>query len=763
MNSLTTTGRIEDPALLRGQGRFSDDLRLPGQAAAVFVRSPHAAARIVAIGTEPALAQPGVIAVLTADDLAAEGLGNICRIRPLPGIDEGALKVPHRPALAGNRVHHVGQPVALVVAETEARARDAADLIAVDYQALPAVVDLAGASAAGAPQLWPEAPGNLALDWPGPAPGDGANARRVDALFSTAAQVARVELISQRMAVASLETRGATADCDPATGRLTFYCGSQGVSVMRDQLAAILDVPPQEMRVVSHDVGGAFGMKSPAYPEYAALLVAARRLKRPVHWASTRSEAFISDNQARDTLTRAELAMAGDGRFLALRVRAEANVGAFRTPNPLSRATFTVARCVPTVYDRPAVDVSVACLFTNTLPTGPYRGAGRPEANYVLERLVDEAARVTGIERLALRRRNMIAPEQMPYRAAVGTVYDSGEFETVLDLALGRADHAGFPGRREASEIAGRRRGIGVSCFLEHAGGPTNEPAEVIFPGDGTVRLVLGPQPTGQGHATTFSRLAARRLGIPETKVVVCQGDTDFGLPGYATVASRSAMAAGSAIAAVAERVLEKGRRAAAHLLEAAEADIEYQGGRFTVAGTDRGISLFETAARAGESLDTRESVDFEQSFPNGCHVAEVEIDPETGIVTLVSYTSLDDCGRALEPALAEGQIQGGIAQGFGQALAEHAVYDRQSGQLVGGSFMDYAMPRADHLPWLEGALHAVPCRTNPLGVKGVGEAGTTGALAALMNAINDALPGAATLDMPATPEKVWRACRNRS
>ncbi len=759
MDSLTTTGRIEDAALLRGQGRFSDDLRLPGQAAAVFVRSPHAAARIVSVEAGAALAQPGVIAVLTADDLAAEGLGNICRIRPLPGTDEGDLKVPHRPALAGDRVQHVGQPVALVVAETEARARDAADLVAVEYQALPAVVDLAEASAPDAPRLWPEAPGNLALDWPGPVPGDGSE---VDALFKQAAHVARVELVNQRLAVASLETRGATADCDGETGRLTFYCGSQGVSVMRDQLAAILDIPPEELRVVSHDVGGAFGMKSPAYPEYAALLVAARRLKRPVHWASTRSEAFVSDNQARDTLTRAELAMAGDGRFLALRVRAEVNVGAYLSTNTIFIATFNFARCFPTVYDIPAIDVSVACRFTNTLPTGPYRGAGRPEANYAMERLVDEAARVTGIERLALRRRNLIAPGRMPYSTAVGTVYDSGEFETILDLALGRADHAGFPGRREDSEKAGRRRGIGVSCFLEHAGGPTREPAEMNFPGDGTVRLVLGPQPGGQGHATTFSRLAARRLEIPQETVVVRQGDTDFGLAGYATVASRSAMAAGSAIVAVAERVLEKGQRAAAHLLEAAEADIEYRAGRFTVSGTDRGISLFEVAARAGDTLDTRETVDFEQSFPNGCHVAEVEIDPETGIVTLASYTSLDDCGRALEPALAEGQIQGGIAQGFGQALAEHAVYDRQSGQLVTGSFMDYALPRADQLPWLEGALHAVPCRTNPLGVKGVGEAGTTGALAALMNAINDALPGNETLDMPATPEKVWRVCRNQ-
>jgi aerobic carbon-monoxide dehydrogenase large subunit len=763
-------GRIEDPALLEGHAQFTDDLRFAGAAFGVFVRSPHASARIRSIDAVSALHMPGVLAILTSADMAAAGVGNVGLARPFPGRDGSKLVVPHRPALAGDRVRHVGEPVALAVAESLMEALDAAEAVEVDYEALPAIVDLREALASSAPQLWPEAPGNLAIDWSIGVAGGTSRTDEIARIFASAPHVARVAVENQRVIVASLEARGAVAVHDEATGAFTLHCGSQGASILRDQLAASMGLAAEKLRLVTHDVGGGFGMKSSAYPEYAALLVAARKLRRPVRWTSTRSEAFVSDNQARDTYTEAELALGRDGRFLALRVNAVANMGTYLSAVSAFIATFNFARCFPTVYRIPQVDVGVRCVFTNTLPVGPYRGAGRPEANYAMERLVEEAARVTGIDRIALRRRNLIAHSMMPYRTPVGTVYDSGEFEAVLDQALRRADYAGFAARRRSSEAAGRRRGIGVSCFLEHAGGQPQEPAEIAFPGDGTVRVGVTVQGIGQGIATVLRRLAAERLGIPEEKTVLWQGDTRLGLTGLGTVASRSAMTAGTAVHRAVERVIEKGHRIASLVLEAAERDIEYAGGAFSVAGTDRTVSLFEVAAQAAamrgrgepaETLDTRETVEIEQSYPNGCHVAEIELDPETGAVSVVAYTAVDDCGVALDSVLVEGQVQGGVAQGIGQAILENAFYDRTSGQLVSGSFMDYAMPRADSIPPLDGALHAVPCRTNPLGVKGVGEAGTTGALAAVMNAILDALPAGAALEMPATPEKIWRACRD--
>ncbi|MFI4987034.1 MAG: xanthine dehydrogenase family protein molybdopterin-binding subunit [Alphaproteobacteria bacterium] len=759
-------GRVEDAALLAGAGRFTDDLRLPGEAFAVFVRSPHAAARIRAIEVAAARAAAGVLAVLTGADMAAAGAGNVSQLRPFPGRDGAPLKVPHRPALATDRVHHVGQPVALVIAESEACALDAAELVAIDYDVEPAVVDVRDATLPGAALIWPEAPGNIAIDW---SSGSAESDREVERSFAAAAHTARVSLVNQRIVVASLEPRGAIAAYDASADSLTLHAGSQGAQVLRDQLAAALGLPQAKLRVVTGDVGGGFGMKTGAYPEYVALLVAARQLGRPVRWASSRSEAFVSDNQARDSVMEAQLALDAGGRFLALRVSALANMGAFLTAHGAYIATANFARCFPIVYHVPHIAVAVSCVFTNTLPTGPYRGAGRPEANYAMERLVEEAARVTGIDRIELRRRNMIAPAMMPYRTAVGATFDSGEFAAILEEAMRQADYAGFAARQRTSGAAGKRRGIGVSCFLEHAGGAPTEPAEIAFPGDGGVRVALAVQAIGQSHATVFRRLAARLLGIPESTVALAQGDTRLGLTGMGTVASRSATVAGTAIHQAAGRVIAKGRQVAALALEVGEQDIEYADGTFTVAGTDRRISLFAAAARAvelkargeiAETLDSRETAQVPQTFPNGCHIAEVEIDPETGVATLAAYIAVDDCGVALDPVIVEGQIQGGIAQGVGQALLEHAVYDRESGQLLAGSFMDYAMPRADDLPALAGGLHPVPCRTNPLGVKGVGEAGTTGALAAVMNAIADALPPGAVLDMPATPEAIWRACR---
>ncbi len=762
-------GRLEDAALLEGRAGFTDDLRLAGQAAAVFVRSPHASARIRSIDASAALGTPGTLAVLTGDDMAAAGVGNISQLRPFPGRGGAMLRIPQRPALARERVRHVGEPVALVIAESEGEALDAAELVSLDYEPLAAVVDLHDAVAPGAPQIWPEVPGNLALDWSSAATKDDSNAREVERSFAAAALVARLTLASQRLVVASLEPRGAVASYDAASDSLTLHAGSQGAQVLRDQLIGALGMPAEKLRVLTGDVGGGFGMKTSGYPEYAALLVAARKLGRPVRWASSRSEAFVSDNQARDSVTEAALALDRDGRFLALRVAALANMGAYLTSHGAFIATHNFARCFPIVYDVPHIDVSVRCVFTNTLPVGPYRGAGRPEANYVMERLVEEAARVSGIDPIELRRRNMIATAMMPYRTAVGATFDSGAFAAILDEALRQADYAGFRERRRSSERAGRRRGIGVSSFLEHAGGAPTEPAEIAFPGDGTVRVGLAVQAIGQGHASVFRRLAAREFCLNEAQVALVQGDSRLGLAGMGTVASRSATMAGTAIHGAVARVLAKGRRVAALALEAAEADITFARGFFAIAGTDRRLSLFEVAERAvelkasgeiAETLDTRETAQVSQTFPNGCHVAEVEIDPETGRVTLAAYTAVDDCGVALDEVIVEGQVQGGIAQGVGQALLEHAVYDRQSGQLLAGSFMDYAMPRADDLPRLAGTLHAVPCRTNPLGVKGVGEAGTTGALAAVMNAVADALPAGHALDMPATPEKVWRACR---
>jgi aerobic carbon-monoxide dehydrogenase large subunit len=751
-------GRVEDEALLRGRGRFADDVRDASQTFACFVRSPHASARIRAVDTAEARGAPGVLGVLTAADTA--GMGSISRPVPQKGRDGAALKVPHRPALAGGRVLHAGEPVALVVAGTAAAAQDAAELVDVSYDELPAAIELRAAATDGAPQVHPEAPGNVAIDF---ALGDEPETlRTIDEAFRHARHVARVSLINQRVVVASMEPRGATAAYDPASDGYMLRCGSQGVTMLRDQLVGVLGLERARLRVVTDDVGGAFGMKAPAYPEYAALLVAAKKVGRPVHWMSTRSEAFVTDQQARDTVTDMELALDGEGRFLALRTQVLAAMGAYITSHGAFIATSNFARCLSSVYRIPRITARIRCIFTNTVPTGPYRGAGRPEANYAIERLIDEAARVSGIDRIALRRRNFIAAAEMPYATPIGVTYDSGDFPAIFEEALERADVAGFAQRRTRSAAAGKRRGLGISCFLEHAGGAPTEGAAVVFPGNGMVAVDLAVGPSGQGHATVFRRLVAERLGLPEEQVVMRTGDTRLGVDGTGTVASRNSMTSGSASLRAVEMVIEKGRRMASRLLEAAEADIEYAEGVFRIAGTDRYLSLLDVAAKAaaqGVPLDSKTKTDTPQAFPNGCHICEVEIDPEDGSISIPAYTAVDDCGNALDPVLVEGQIQGGVAQGIGQALCEDAIYDPDSGQLLAGSFMDYAMPRADDVPDVAGTLHPVPCRTNPLGVKGTGEAGTTAALAAVMNAISDAIPGS-RLDMPATPEKLWRACQ---
>ena len=762
--------RVEDERLVRGEGRYVDDVDFPALAFAAFVRSPYAHARIKSIESKQALRAPGVLAVLTAADMQAAGAGNIAMHIPMNGRSGAKLVVPKRPPLADERAMHGGQPVAVVIAESASAAQDAAELVAVDYEELDSVVDLRAAMAAGAPQLWPEAPNNVALDWLGLV-ADPANAAEVERIMASAPRVARVSLTNQRIAVASMETRGGTARFDPASGVYTLRTCSQGVGAIQNGLVAVMKLAPEKIRVLTEDVGGGFGLKTSVYPELPVLLVAAKKIGRPVHWMSGRSESFVSDNHARDTYSDAELALDENGKFLALRIRHLAAMGAFVAFHGAHIATNNFARCLPGMYDIPKIDAAVKCVFTNTVQTGPYRGAGRPEANYLLERLVDEAARVAKIDPAEIRRRNFIPPSAMPFKTPVGTVYDSGEFATLLDKGLQESGYAEFEQRRASARAKGRYRGIGLSCFLEHAGAVPTEGAALIFRSNKTLSLALGVQSTGQGHATVFARLLAERLGISPDEIEVLQGDSAFGIQGAAAVGSRSAMTVSHALVAVSETMLAKARAVAAKLFEVSEANVAYRDGAFEVPGTNRRLPLFDLAARAAdmaargeiaESLDSKGTAETPLTFPNGCHVAEVEIDPDTGTARLVNYTCVDDCGNVLDRTIVEGQMVGAIAQGLGQALIEEIVYDRSGGQLVTGSFMDYGMPRADDMPPINSTLHPVPATTNPLGVKGMGEAGTTASLAAIMNAIADAIPNGAgaKLDMPATPEKVWRACR---
>jgi carbon-monoxide dehydrogenase large subunit len=755
--------RVEDDALVRGHGRFADDPRLPNQAYAAFVRSPHAHARVLKVDTAAARGAKQVLAVLTAADMKAAGVGSLARHPPVVGRGGVKMPMPFRPALAGDKVMHGGDPVAMVVAETAAAAADAVDLVVVEYEELPAVVDLATAMKAET-VLFDEAPGNLCVDWPGPVPSED-NERDVAKIIADAPHVARVNVTNQRMVVASMEPRGATGVYDSRTDNYILYASSQGADPLRGMAAAIMGVPNEKIRVITEDVGGAFGMKTPVYPEYVTLLVAARQLGRPVHWMSTRSEAFVTDTQARDTVTEVELALDDKGKFLALRVRHLCNQGAYVSTAGININTNNFARCLPAMYRIPKIDVSVACYFSNTIPIGPYRGAGRPEANYALERAVEEAARITGIDPIRLRKKNLIPPSAMPFKTPINT-YDSGDFPAIVDKALKLADYENFAKRKRESAKRKKYRGIGISCMLEHAGAMPMESASVAFPDDGKLILGCNVQSTGQSHATVFGRLLAGHLGIDAAKIEHRHGDTNMGLAGFASVGSRSAMCAGNAILYVADLMLAKGKKVASAALEASESDIQYAQGNFSVVGTDRKISLFETAKRAkefGENLDTKDKLETPLTFPNGCHIAEVEVDPDTGRFDIVTYTAVDDCGTILNQMVVEGQVQGSIAQGLGQALTENAVYDSTSGQLVTGSFMDYGMPRAHDMPIeLREAAHPVPATTNKLGVKGTGEAGTTAAIAAVMNAISHAVPNGAAdhMEMPATPSKVWEACQ---
>jgi aerobic carbon-monoxide dehydrogenase large subunit len=755
--------RNEDPVLVRGEGRYTDDVGVPGQVHAAFVRSPYAHGVIRGIDTSAALAMEGVLAVHTGDDLASSGYASLKCIIGFPNRDGSPMAKPARPPLAVGKVRFVGDPVAIVVAETADQARDAAEAVVLDVEVLPVVTTPAEAVKPGAPQLYDDAPGNVAIDY------QYGDAAAVEAAFRTAAHVTRMEIVNSRIVVNAMEPRAALAEYDAPTGRFTLHAPSQGVFGMRNNLAEVLRVKPEQVHLLTGHVGGSFGMKSAVFPEYVALLHAARALGKPVKWADQRSESFVSDHHGRDSAVTAELALAADGRFLALRFSGYGNMGAYLTPVGPMMSTLNVAKNAIGMYRTPLVQVNTICAFTNTVPIGAYRGAGRPEGNYYMERLIEAAAREMGIDSIELRRRNMVSPGELPHTTPAGTVYDSGDFAALLDRALESADWAGFAARRRESEARGKLRGRGIGCYLEVTAPPTNEMGGIHFEEDGGVTIVTGTLDYGQGHWTPFAQVLTSKLGVPFEAIRLVQGDSDRLIAGGGTGGSKSIMASGAAIAEASALVIEKGRVAAAFVLEAGVADIEFADGRFTIVGTDRTIGIMELEARLralGAELpgDVPHTLSVDHvhkqspsAYPNGCHVAEVEIERETGHVDVVSYTMVNDFGTLVNPMLVEGQLHGGVMQGIGQALMEVTAYDDE-GQLVTGSFMDYALPRADATPAFAFESHAVPTRTNPLGAKGCGEAGCAGSLPSVMNAVVDALSplGVTHVDMPATPLKIW-------
>ncbi|HVQ77771.1 MAG TPA: xanthine dehydrogenase family protein molybdopterin-binding subunit [Candidatus Binatia bacterium] len=758
--------RFEDPRLLRGEGRFHADLALPGQVHAVVVRSPHAHARIRGIDTGPAMRAPGVVAVFTGADLARDGLGTmkmtLRRSRP----DGSPMFAPPHRGLTVDRVRYVGDPVALVVAETLAQAEDAAELVQVDYEPLASVTATADAAAPGAAAVWDECPDNVSNVF------EAGDRAATEAAFAQARQVIRRRYVITRVHAQYLEPRGAIGVHDRGEDRYTLYADVQYPHRVRNALATnIFQVPEHRIRVIVGDVGGGFGTKGWQYPEHRLVLWAARRLGRPVKWTCERREAIPADEHARDNVSEAELALDADGRFVGLRVRTLANVGAYVSSDRNLLATFANVSTLAGVYAFPAAHVRVTCVLSNTSSTAPYRGAGRPEATYVVERLIDDAARQLQLDPVALRRRNLIPAAAMPYRTALGMTYDCGEFEKNMDAAVALADVAGFPPRREEARRRGTLRGLAVVNAIERAASPGPEFAEIRFDPGGTAMILMGTKNQGQGHETTFKQILHERLGLDPDDVRFIDGDTDRVAFGMGTMGSRSTVIGGTALTRAADKVVAKGRKIAARLLEAAEADVVFAEGRFSVTGTDRGVPLREVAraafqpARLPSGLEPGlyETGTFSppaDTWPNGCHVCEVEIDEATGTVVLVGYAIVDDVGTVINPITLKGQIHGGVVQGLGQALMEEVVYERESGQLLTSSFMEYAMPRADDLCDMHIESNPVPTALNPLGVKGAGEAGTVGALPAVMNAVLDALAplGVRALDMPATSERVWRA-----
>src|SRR6266436_5908545 len=762
--------RVEDRRFVTGRGRYLDDLNRPRQAYAFMLRSPHAHARIRAVDTTAAaMSAPGVLAVYTEEHLARDGLGTIPCLSAVINRDGSPSVMPLHPAIARDRVRHVGDTVAMVVAESVAAARDAAELIAVDYEPLAAAVDTGHALDPGQPQVWDEAPGNLSFDWE---VGDGA---AVGQAMTGARHRIVLELVNNRVIVNSMEPRGAIGEYDPGEDAYTLWSSTQGSQFLRNLLAeSVFKIPENRIRVVTPDVGGGFGMKLFLYPEHVLVLWAAKKLGRAVKWTPERSDAFMTDTQGRDNLTRLELALDDELHFLALDVEILANMGAYLSNFAPEIPTISGAVMHSGVYAIPAIHVGVKGVFTNTVPVDAYRGAGRPEAAYAIERLIDYAARRLGVAPQELRRRNFIKPEAMPYLTPLGLNYDSGEFARNMDQALAAADLAGFPARRAAARARGRYRGFGHAVYIEQSGFPPDEFAELRFDPSGTLTILMGTQSSGQGHQTAYTQLAVEHLGVAPEKVRVLQGDTAAISFGRGTGGSRSLPVGGASLAQAADKLIAKGRRIAAHLFEAAEADVEFADGAFVVSGTDRRLGIEEVARGAFNPAQQAPGVEAgfaetgnytppQPTFPNGCHVCEVEIEPETGHVEIVRYLVVDDFGMVINPLLLRGQVQGGVAQGVGQAMLERTVFDPESGQLLTGSLTDYCIARADDLPAIEFAYNVVPCRTNPLGVKGAGEAGAIGAPPALVNAVVDALAelGIDHLDMPLTPERLWRALRD--
>jgi carbon-monoxide dehydrogenase large subunit len=756
--------RVEDPRLLKGLGRYTDDIVLPGMLHGIVLRSPHAAAKILSIDTAEASAIPGVHAIYTAADLEAAGLGTLPCAAAVQNRDGTPMASPPHPVLADGAVRHVGDPVAFIVASTGELARDAAEQVRVDYEVLPSATDLATAMDPGAAAVWPEVKNNIVFDW------EIGDKTATDAAFATAAHVTKLSVVNNRIVVSSMESRAAIADYDRSSGRWTLYANTQGGWLIKNLIGPLFNTDPENFRIVTPDVGGGFGMKLFLYAEHVLTCFASRALGFPVKWAADRAESFLCDTQGRDNVTAGELAIDADGKFVALRTRNISGMGAYLSTFAPYIPTYAGTGVLSSIYGFKAIYANVLGVFTNTVPVDAYRGAGRPEANYLVERLVDAAARELKIDRIELRRRNMVPPSAMPHSTPVGKTYDSGDFQIVMDAALRKMDYSGFATRRADATARGKRRGLGLAYYLEATGGDATERAEIRFAEDGFVDLYVGTQSTGQGHETAYIQLMADRLGIDGETIRVRQGDTDTIPVGGGTGGARSLYSEGQAIVKTAASIVEKGKQAAADEMEAAVADITFAEGRFTIAGTDRGIGIVELAAAqrrkaaAGQHaipLDTAEvaTIDF-HTFPNGCHMAEVEIDPETGVVAVVRYVVCDDVGKAVNPMIVRGQVAGGVAQGLGQAILEHTVYDPASGQLLSGSFTDYALPRAADVPDVEVDLLEVPCATNPLGVKGAGEAGAVGSPPALINAIIDALSvdGITSIDMPATPERVWRA-----
>ena len=758
--------RFEDPRLLRGGGRYVDDMVLPRMAYGCVLRSPYAHAHIRTIDTTAAKAAPGVLAVLTGADWEASGWGDL----PVPGglrLREGSPAFrPRFPALVKDRVRWVGDYVAFVVAETRHQAEDAAELIAVDYEPLPANVSTAGAVEPAAPLVWDEAPGNVAFFH---TEGDAA---KTEAAIASAAHVVRRRLVVNRVTAAAMEPRGAIGDYNPAADHYTLYTTLQRVHSYRAELATgILKVPESHVRVVAGDIGGSFGMKSAIYNEVPLVLLASKLVGRPVKWTSTRSEAFLGDAQARDNVSDAELALDAEGRFVGFRVRTISAVGAY--PQTGSNAFVANLGTLAGVYRTPAVRAEVTAVYTNTNPVRPYRGNGRPEFGYIIERMVDFAADELGIDPVELRRRNLIPPEAMPFKSGLTFTYDCGEFEKTLDIALRLAAAAGFEQRRTEARARGRLRGLGIANTIERAAAGGFEAAEIRFDRSGTVTLVSGSITQGQGHETVYKQLLCDRLGIDPGRVNYIQGDTDKVANGEGTGGSRSAALGGSAVYLATEKIVTKATRLAAHLLGAEADDVKFEDGLFTAPRVNRALSVAEVAAELfnppslpdGEEPGLIASAAFaakQQNFPNGTHVCELEIDPDTGNVEILRYSVVDDVGTVMNPLLLEGQICGGIVQAVGQLLMEDIRFDPESGQMLTGSFMDYAMPRAGDLCAFALDDHPVPTKTNPLGVKGAGEAGAVGAMPAVANALVDALSplGIRHIEMPATPERLWRAIR---